>query len=152
MTPPPSRIHILLSPSNVDAQTVVEFLCDVLEDGFYMMYDDVQIECESPLHPHEKHHVVSLLYDKTWKLRIHYNNDSVHVLKDSKDWSHSQGTDLSDVIRGNITQCNRRLDLSCDFDQGGEHSKDLDAVVLFLRNTFDPCHVFDSVNNRFVPM
>ena len=147
----PCQIHLLLSPSSedVDGQTTLEFIYDVLVDGFHSMDDKVLIEFDSAPSRQAMNKCVSVTYEHTWRCQICFNDDKERVLQDSQLWSRIYGISLPISTRKNIAGCYRRLDITCDPDPSGDYSRDFDALLLYLRHTFGQCYTFDSMNNTF---
>ena len=148
----PCHIHLLLpiNSEDVDGPTTVEFIYDVLNEGFHMLDDKVQIEYDHSPNYRTQNKCVSVVYENTWRCQIHFNDDKEQVLQDSQLWSRIYGIRLPLASRKNIAGCYRRLDISCDPDVKGDYSCDFDALLLYLRHTFGQCYTFDSLNNKFI--
>lgn len=148
----PCHIHILLPSNNldVDGETIVEFIHDILIDGFHLLDDKVLVEFDSSPNWQPQKKSVSVIYDNTWRCQIYVNDDQAQVAKDSQHWSRTFGTDLQLATQKNIVRCCRRLDISCDPDPNNDYLNDFDALLLYLRNTFGPCYTFDSISNKFL--
>jgi hypothetical protein len=148
----PCQIHLLLSPTSedVDGPTTVEFIYDVLVDGFHLLDDKVLIEFDTTPNRQTISKCVSVIYDHIWRCQIHFNDDKAQVLQDSQQWSRIYGMNLPIAARKDIAGCYRRLDITCDPDPDRDYSRDFDALLLYLRHTFGQCYTFDSTNNKFI--
>jgi hypothetical protein len=138
------QVHLLLPPpNNADAQTVIEFVYDILFDGFAVMDDDVTVELN------REEFSVILTYDQLWTCRIVWN-DAATVLTDAQQWARLYATDRSDNDRMLLSMCHQRLDIISDPDPQRDYLDDYLALVEHLQTTFDPSWTFDPAQNEFI--
>ena len=140
LSPLSYQFHLLLPPTHTDASTVMEFIHEILFDGFARMDDNVQVEL------HRMNRTVTLTYDQEWSCRIQWN-DAPHVLHDAQRWAtHHHSTEE----QRRIAACTQRLDLYSDPDPERNYYDDYLTLVEHLQVTFDPSWVFDPTQDEFI--
>jgi hypothetical protein len=137
------HFHLLLPQTHADAQTVVEFVYEILVDGFRFMDDDVTVEMDP------RTLAVTLTFDQEWCCRIRWN-EAPEVLRDSILWAQRHAMDRSDDERQQIASCAQRLEIDSDPDPDREFYDDYLTLVEHLQVTFDPSWTFDLSQGEFI--
>jgi hypothetical protein len=149
----PYLTHILLpTDDDIDGETIMEYIHDILVEGFDKTSDKVQVERDlttnSYLRNKEQQLTISLLYEGIWRCRIHYN-DVPMVLHDTQQGSelYESGHLIED--RNKVAQCYRRLDIVSDPDPHHDYYEEFYAISDYLQNILGRCYTFDPIKDRF---
>lgn len=137
------HFHLLLPQTYADAQTVIEFVYEILVDGFRFMDDDVTVE----MNPRTL--TVTLTFDQDWVCRIRWN-DGLEVLRDSQLWAQRHAMDRPHEERQQIASVAQRLEIDSDPDPEREFYDDYLTLVEHLQVTFDPSWTFDLTQGEFI--
>lgn len=144
MAAPSYHFRLLLPPTHADAYTVMEFVYEILLDGFRFLDDDVQVDMDL------RTRTVTLRFaPAAWCCRLRWN-DGPEVLRDSQIWAQRHAIDRPDDERQRIASCAQRLEIDSDPDLEREFYDDFLTLVEHLRVTFDPSWTFDMTQGEFI--
>lgn len=151
LPPQPCQMHLLLPPStdDVDGETTLAYIHEVVVEGFQFLDDKVIVEIDNSPRWQLQSGCVSVIYENTWRCEICLNDQRDQVLSDSQLWSRIYGTGLPKSTQTEIAMCYRRLDITCDPDPHNDYFPDFEALLLYIRHTFGNCFIFNSTHNEF---
>jgi hypothetical protein len=135
--------HLLLPPTHADPQTVIEFVYEILVDGFRFLDDDVTVDMDP------RTRTVTLHFDPEWSCRIRWN-DAPEVRRDAQIWAQRHAMDRPDDERQQIAACAQRLEMDTDPDPEREFCDDYLALVEHLQVTFELSWTFDLTQGEFL--
>jgi hypothetical protein len=144
------RIQLLLPESyDVESQTIIEYMHEILLDGFDLIDENVIVALERP-RMDQRLYSVSVMYNAIWECQIYLNENEASVHDECEKLCVLCGADLAEEERNHILACKRRLDVFCDLDPGNVFNDEFHDLIFYLRLLFDSSYVYDPLQRRLL--